>query len=987
MQLTNPQLTTLRTRPHQANLYLSIYQPKNIMVAQVTGSYNIGDSTITYYGVLTGQYSSLYPDMTVMVGSTPYTDDIGRIRLRSATGTYVVVAENAVNWQTNQYLTFIDQIDVEAIYPRIIQDPSNPTNVIFYKDYDIPYSNQNRNYGTFINMGSHRAGFIPSGTAYFSASGTYNVLDEALTYNWAFEGGTPTGSTAMTPGDVRWQTPGHYKVRLRVNSASGVVDEAYRYVSWYKRPNEGNPTTILRWELDNLNGSRSEGGYTATIRVYDNIGEVQPNALVVIFSDNFYGGTRVNLGGNQSDTSIFFVGYILEDSIKFDYESSSVEFQVGSISEVMKRAEGFSVSCESKASPTTWFELYEMNIQRAIYHYLRWHSTVLKIADFQYTSDNRLVQYFDTDRGSLYDAIDTFVREGLLGGLVTDRQGKLWAEINPFGLETPFTSLPNGMTFHKHDWMDKPMISERRVYDMSFVELGGIAYYGVSTNGFSALLSNSPSTVPLYNGKAERLEGLILSSQAQLNQVAGNYLAYHNTRFHDIALSLNGIYTNLDIAPLEKNYLIVSPSDTVRNKGLEGYPYFTESMEWKYTPLQQSLVPSIVLNPIATGTAGVTVNIPVVPPDNGYSYPNLSLPPLPDFGGSTPVGSTIPLRVVMHDTSKGIIYTDNFDSSNPQWVTANAGLTLGQYQSINCMFVTPNGAFYVARIVSSTSLFIARAPYVGAPFTIIEDNTSFLVKFPTATQRGFNGISFNPNVPETVAYVLTPTNSGGGYIYIGSNTSFAQGVNIPILSNKVVDNDGHRFELKYSLDEWVLFALSSGNQQTIYRINKAGSSIIDTQALGNSTYSAIPRHAGQSGQFFLTGGTGIGAAMKRFDGNDAAHIIDVSSDPDIGDAQGWAVQTVATPAMMMHYGAGNRGRSSDGGATWNFIPNLPLGTWVWAYAGTGGSIFSTRWIAASGVAIRFSQDWGNAWYNKEGNLAQIVAVPDIDLIIVPGVSE
>lgn len=976
MQLTPTQLSLLRQRPHQANLYLSIYRPKTLMAAQVSsGTYATGETTIPYYAISTGTYLNLYADLTVLVGEIPGGSEYGRIRMRSATGTYAVMAENAINWQTNQYLTFIDQIDIQAIYPRIIQDPNNQTNVIFYKDWDIAYTNQNSIYGTFPNAGPHRAGFISSGTFFFSATGTYNVLDEALTYSWIFEGGTPTGSTALTPGDVRWFTPGHYKTRLRVTSASGAIDDTYRYVSLYDRPNEGTNVPTLQWELTNLAGSRGEGGYTASFKIYENIGEVQPNAVVVIFSDNTYGSTRTNLGGNSlNNSSIVFVGYIIEDSIRFNYQESSVEFSVGSVSEIMKNTEGFSVSCESKASPSTWFQLYQMNTARAMYHYLRWHSTVLKVTDFQYTGDNRLVQYFDADRGSLYDSVDSFLRDGMLGGLTSDRQGKLWAELSTFGWQNPFASIPNYLTLQKQDWMGDPNITERRNSDMSFVELGGIIYYGVESNAFVPSLSNAPSTAPLYHGKSERKEGLIINDQLQLNQLAGNYLAFHNSQFPDISMPLNGIYTNLDIAPLERYLLVISRTDTVRNKSLEGLSYFVDSMEWKYDSVNQSFIPSISLKQIVTGTAGVTVDIPPVPPDMGYAYPSLNLPPLPVFNASG--GQQIPSNgvrtVIIHDTVSGLMYTPNFDANIPTWVFNNAGLSAVQYKAINNIKVTPNGAVYVANEGSwargdySGENFIAYAPKLGAPFTIVASQASVEAEYPSGGFLGLFGLGARSDVSETLAYVAGSHNGttvNDIHIHLGNyGGGFARTLLVPDLY-VIYTEPG---SMTFGQNTWTLLAQLStggGSNTSLNVFNSTATARTSVVATGGA--SALHIRGGISPVLYCIKQPGTQWVRSMDNGLTWQNIPasnDMGSRGACDDYGQYLVGNWSPPA--------NKGRSSDYGTTWGSLATLPLGT-TSDFGYMGGENINSQWVAVGASTVRYSPDWGNTWMNREGNLVSL----------------
>jgi hypothetical protein len=839
--------------------------------------------------------------------------------------------------------------------------------VIFYKDFDISYSNQNTIYGTFPCVGPHRAGFIVTGawSTYYTSTGTYNVNGDSLTYSWAFEGGTPTGSTAKDPGLVRYTTPGHYKTRFITTSSSGAIDTRYCYVSAYQKPSQGTFNPIEAWELSELSGSRAEGGYTARIKIMSILPDIQPKALIVIFADDTFGGNIVSLGSNSpNQESIVFVGYVLQDSIKFNYEQSTMEFDVGSVTELMKEVEGFSVSCESKASATTWYELTEMTVQKALYHYLRWHSTVLNVTDFQYTGDDRLVQYFDSDRESLFDAIDNFMRNSLLGAMVSDRQGKLWSEISHFGLQTPFTTIPtNPLNPNKQDWMNDPTIQERRGYGTSFVELGGIAYYGTATNTFSALISDAPGLTPLYRGKTERQEGLILVSQQQLNQVAANYLAYHNTQFPEVNLPINGNYRNIDIAPQEKFYLVVSPSDTIRNISLQDKPYTPTSMTWRYDSVHQTFVPELTLEQMATGTMSESVNIPITPPyvDSGFDYPSLQLPTFPVFNPPSQSGPATPTRVLLHDTTAGLIYTENFDAINPQYITVNAGLTATQYQNLTFMGVCPNGAVYVAFLDDAAGSFIARAPFIGGVFTVMSLPQDYAM-----------AIAINPLVSEQIGFFTANNGSADATFHVGTATSFNTGVVVP------GSNFWFPASLSFGDNSWMI----TSNDQ-FYKINAAG-----TSTISSGVTSSQPNHirAGTTAIIYTTD------TPDRFiitrDSFATTSIANSGNSISIMNLSVgiWYRNMSIDPTgqFLMTYGlAGHKARSSDFGSTWVAIPNLPPGVqWCFAYAGANGT--APRFIAANAV-IRFTPDFGNTWVEKGGNITGINPFPNINYVIALGI--
>lgn len=624
MQLPASDLEIIKTHPQSSELYLSIFQPRTIMTCIPNGASPnaIGARTINYVtgSSSSGSYLSIESGMTLLVGTSLGGRELGKIRIKSATATTFVVAENSnIQWPLAQYFTVLRYFEIWPVYPRIINDPGNVDNVIFYKDYDTTYTNQNTILGAFPNAGSHRAGFTGD-RFYYTASGTYHLLGSALTYDWAFEGGTTTGSTSADPGYITYSTPGHYVTRLKVTGANGSVDTIYKYVSIYNRPSQSSANIpITKFNVDAVSGSRGEGGYNSSVKITDSAVDLHDGDIVVLFTDDYYGANHVSLGGNsQLNSSIFFVGGVLQDTIHYDYQTSNVDFQVGSVSDIMKTSEGFSVSVEATATPTKWFQLLDMDGRRAIYHYLKWHTTVLYTTDFEFRGTDQKIQYFDSDRQSMFDAIDNYMRGTLLGGVCTDRQGKLWAEVGIWAYSNPTGSFPPVMEITNREWLGQPTVTERLTPPLSFLELGGVAYSGTSTGTFSALISNAPGETPNTRGNVERQQGLALASQHQLNILTGNQFANKNATLPTIEMELTGKYSNLDIAPQETVDVNIPSGSTTRNISIHA-PYSVDSMSWKYDSGNKVLIPQVtlgsVLSSIATGT---TVTIPDVPEGSGY---------------------------------------------------------------------------------------------------------------------------------------------------------------------------------------------------------------------------------------------------------------------------------------------------------------------------------------------------------------------------------
>jgi hypothetical protein len=263
-----------------------------------------------------------------------------------------------------------------------------------------------------------------------------------------------------------------------------------------------------------------------------------------------------------------------------------------------------------------------MDGRRALYHYLRWHTTVLSIADFAFVGQDQKIQYFDSDRESMFDAVDNYMRGTLLGELTSDRQGKLWAEVGAWAYLNPTGSFPPIMQLTRADWKNNINIRENLYPNLSYLEMGGVAYSGVITGTFDAFISASPGQTPNVRGTVDRRQGLALASQSHLNKITGHRYANLNARFPEISFEANGNYSNFDIAPQETLGTEIAAEDT--NIGVNVYAqYLIDSISWTYDPIKKILVCNPTLKIVTNGIDGETITIPDVPEGGGYS----------DFGG------------------------------------------------------------------------------------------------------------------------------------------------------------------------------------------------------------------------------------------------------------------------------------------------------------------------------------------------------------------
>jgi len=638
MQISDANLELIRKRPQSTELFLSVFQPRIAFRCRVDDTLIAkGERTIDYDTIIEGSYLDVEPGMVLCVGTLANPKSLGKTRVKSITVAHIVVAENSdVEWANNALLTVYRYFEVLPVYPRIIQDPADPEKVIFYKDYDVEYDDQNSVLGAFPNMGSHRAAFLEGGSAqlWYTSSGT-SALQAGTTfaYDWAFEGGDPTGSVSDHPGYVVYNTPGHYVTKLMVSGSNGAMETSYRYVSIYNQMESGTSLPFQRWSLENLAGSRDEGGYTASIILHETVDEtlIEEGSVIVIFSRDYYGSTKISLGGNQeNNSSIFFVGHVLDGSIQYDYSTSTVRFDVGSITRYLQQMVGFSISVESNNAPDTWYELQQMDMERAIYHFLKWQSTVLLTTDVSYVGTNPQLQYFDSDRSSIYDAIDNVVRSAVVGKAVSDRQGKIWVEPDITISETGTYRTTMQMT--NRDWANSPVIDELTTPALSYLEMGGIQYDPSGTGTVAARMACSPGEAPSYRGAMEQTQGLALNSQAHLNQIVGNLFAFRNYKYQSIEMDLAGSYRNIDIAPQESLNIIIDPADTNRNVTIH-MDFNPNSLTYIYDPVSKLLLASTSVIPVVNGDVVETMPIPDIPIDPGGGGYNA--PKLPEFPSGT----------------------------------------------------------------------------------------------------------------------------------------------------------------------------------------------------------------------------------------------------------------------------------------------------------------------------------------------------------------
>jgi hypothetical protein len=423
--------------------------------------------------------------------------------------------------------------------------------------------------------------------------------------------------------------------------------------------------------------------------------------------------------------------------------------------------------------PSSWAALLNMDCRRAIYYYLRWHTTALMTNDFEFLGEDQQIKYFDPDSASIYDIINGFMEDTLCGKFVCDRQGKFWAEIDVKAIDNATGTLPVNFQLQKNDWLNTVSIDERNTKELYYLEMGGFSY--TSQTGTSIpYLACAPGDNLGFEGESDVQEGLALSSQGQLNTLVGNIFAYRNAKYPSIDMSLAGNYRIFDIAPQEQFPITLSATDNNRGISWINKHFHPVTVSMEYDGRNEALLSHINLHEVTQGFAGDTIVIPPKAPDDGDYDPGYEFPPVP-----IPTGTIVPpdYNTNHPDTCfvagamkvTGSVYqyilarTNNFNDAIPNWTNVLPSSISGTLVDVYQHPLAPGFMFYW---LTKYGLWEIAGLNSGTSFTV-----NILNRETAATLVGTTGSS--------VDFVKLAMSGVDNYIYVYVQPSY--GVKTPYL--------------------------------------------------------------------------------------------------------------------------------------------------------------------------------------------------------------
>lgn len=1059
--VTAAELVTLRKRPHQTQLRLAIYMPDVLFGARVNNATAaMGDITIPYDGVYTGVYTDVKVGMTLyyftysgpLINGSPVRGRqgaVGRLRVRSITAAQVVVAENSLPWADNEWIEIVRFVEPWAVYPRQVVTSSNvPT---WYKDYDIAYSDQNEVFDPVVVMGPNRAIALIApftnaahcvGTAslYFDGSKSYDLNTGATltAYQWNYyqDGQATVTYNVMTPGNVLFTTAGNYAVSLTVTNSLGKTATSWRFIVIHN-PLDATCSgadrlkPIRKWGTSSLTGNYQSGGWEGKIWFREAVGleTIVDGALVIIYAlddwDEVTGVDSGYIGGSYSNVgNIVFNGYIRDGSVELSPDGSSVvSVGVTDLAGRLDKLEGFGVSIKSVTDPgavvsvtPAWSQVEQMTIDIALYHYIRWHTTIYSMADVRKNGDTRYVEYADFDKGSLYGAIDRFLLSTILAHLCVNAQGEVWMETKVDVIPVGSRTLGTIMTLTDSDWRDKLAIVSRVETDTSYVEIGGFAYAGPTTDVATPFISAAPSQVPGYEGKQVVLNGLVLTDQTVTSQLAGDIYTSLNKLYPSVTVPMSGNYRIFDIAPQERLLITLAQGDTNLEISWSAKKFIPRQVTYNINNPSQVLLVDVVCEEETDGEPGVAGPYPPEEPP-GCEGADCDPPPPctdcdpPPCTDCNTVGDSNTVYVM---TSRHLARSRNFLTAPPTWNPVDTGLAgtlrdfiLEPYNPAHeAWCITTSGLYHTDDLNETTptwTLLLTRAAFVA--LNADWDDTSNTPAGPWCVRRSIadpdyvimmQEIGYTPAVGDkrrmAIAHshdkgatwhgTVTCTDKSGNLLNgtlivsqyaINKVWAGSGGFGAPVLQKS--SDHGHTL----SAD---VLAGAAGDPITTMDVAYDGTAAADgiIYVGANRTNPSILRNpnGGSVGTWVDVSPTYLG---NKYGATQFGGMIQTN-----GQQKVWAIATDNSGGTNTDISPHRFFKSTDGGSNWTYVGDMPIlangeygSLGQWPYNDDWMFCIFEEYTPSVGDNIYFSQNGGASWSSKLGNWTSAVDASLLDM--------
>jgi len=706
--LSPSQDSTAREYPQHVVKHLSIAPVVALFSAQIdTANLLYDNQSGGFYGLKyttsSGNASLCEVDMTVLIGTAVGKDDIARVRLRKPIDTaakIVPISETPYGDLPLTSTCFLTVVNIFEPAIRLIRLVAIKTgnsqfenDFIEYHDYDELPTNHNVRIRPIVNIHSGSvsghplfpklAGWALPNQNYRLLNLTADVVDlsnsaETFTYQWnirdcVLEAGSLTSPnvTLRVPVGFRW-------VKVMVTNGGGrsqvkhiplwTHDDTYL-------PLGENPLGF------NVKSDSTDAGREMEFEVFAQhvtLDDVPKGALVCYWEEvlNEIPQHRTQFWGWVHSAS-----YTLK-------EYGSMTVKVGGIASWMQKLTSFGTQVSNNPSPTKWFEIKNLNLERFIHYLLREYSTVLNFCNFYPDTTNRITRTETAARASLWEQCRKVCEAYQMRRFLADSNNRLWIRRHPSYLKNGTFNFPNERNFTPITTLtpddlaaDNPITFNEEMYKpLGRVDGTGDIWRAADPEPI-VVASRAPSKTSGQGTGTEELpfQRLLGNDEAQaqreLNWLVGQHYARLNNRLKEVDVQLVGMFDVFEPAYTEIVRLSYqhAQTPTLTTESVDSLFVVTKvDVEHSAERGTARKKISLTLEEVTSGVPGVTVPIPkgqwVDNPMWDFMWKVNPAMPQFDFPQFERWNDVVVGFALAADRNNGIVgRTFNFQSNNPTW--------------------------------------------------------------------------------------------------------------------------------------------------------------------------------------------------------------------------------------------------------------------------------------------------------------------------------
>jgi hypothetical protein len=991
-----------------------------VFQASVNGSVTFPATTLTVDNVTVGSISDIVDGMTIEVlDGSGNSRGLLRVAVGAGSGSVIQVNEFSaatVNAQDGDTVIIRDEF---RIFDRLVSATSK-----LNKDSRTLYTDAGSNPPPVSNAGGLFAGFTDIGQVY--ATVTFDAVDSftldpdsggTTSYVWDVDDGTITvGSTTTEAITVQFPV-GFRHVKLTVTDSSNAKSTVRWVPVWvHSRVNSDGdyPKSVLLESRD-----YTTEGWTAQFQLpvgsEASIDNLPDGALVIVWEEQYYGGSLAQYGSNVSNRShIKFVGFLDRDQITIDAEVDTVTFTAVSPLGILAQTPALPQLTVQASSPDKWHKIKTNSVHRTLWYLWYWHTTAFLYFDFKLPSSgdltfNRLATTVTSNQLEQFRDIASS-----LGLVVTcDWLGRLLVDFDPQLLDTSARS--GRTTAYNLTTADMVRIEWEREHRWQGKQVTGEGITdGTAASSNDPVFSRGPGNAPAPLGTGvESFDRQIVDNQADLNERTGLYFAKVNSLYNGrkvprgLRLIMRPGYDVFDPA-LQEYVTLTLPASTNRR-----VVAFTSSTKWlvvgasvaynegekeiTYTLDHETFGPDgTTYTPPTSGENGLT---DFTPPD--LNFPDLELPALE----TGPILDSSPPNIAAFNIDGYYYLTGDYNTTEvnggPTWtrallsglgvsgtvesftVDAFSPLYLATGTTVNGWLVTTTGIYLIEDIFGAISATLQ--------LTFASGTTNLRHRFIDSSFGFLDWIICISSYDDKVECAYTQ--DGGTNWTEVTVTAFGNNVSSPRawpglhISSKVAG-------LAYTI------GFTATNVPRLYRSTNYGatwSSISPTiitagtgsSAAGQATVHAPFHNNASDRDVFVSGyeqGTTALNRQKLFRAKvGVTNQIDITpTNPNVNLAEGPGIQQRSFAmlfsnrqrgAYLAHDGATSSvlyTTETGGESASDWIVGIQLTNYQ-SLALAGGQASKVMYLWGTGGAMGYSEDLGTTIDDRRGNIASMVS--------------